>query len=123
MKAVWVAVAVSLTGATLVAGPIAYLRTQRQIGNPQPSFPADSYLPANTSPEAEGTRPVVNSVRVTGELIRAEQIKTPQPAAARVVTKAPERRRSVAPAKKSLFARVLFGSSGYRPSPFPRPGS
>jgi hypothetical protein len=122
MRALVIA-AVSLTGATLVAGPIAYLRTQRQIARPQPSLAADTNLPASPALEAEFSRPLIDSVRVTGELVHAEQIATPLPATARAPMKPAERRRAIPTPRKSLFARVLFGTSGYRPSPFPRPGS
>jgi hypothetical protein len=122
MRAVLVAV-VSLAGATLVAGPIAYLRTQRQITTPQPSLATDTNLPASPSFEAGISAAALNSVRVMGELVHAEQVRTPQPAAARVVTKPAEPRHASPTPRKSLFARVVFGTSGYRPSPFPRPGS
>jgi len=124
MRALVVA-AVSLAGATLVAGPIAYLRTQRQIPKEQPGLTADTNLPTGPSLESQVSRQLADSVRITGELVHAEQIKALQPAAgSRVVTKPAERQRAIPPpARKSLLARVIFGTSGHRPSPFPHPGS
>jgi hypothetical protein len=83
---------------------------------------ADTNLPMST-PSEDISRPVIDSVRVTGELVRAEQTRSPRPASTRLVTKPAERRPAIPPARKSLLARVLLGTSGYRPSPFPRPGS
>lgn len=119
MKTVVLA-AVGLAGATLVAGPVAYFRTQRtppmqQAISPVPSAP----ITVETAP-----RPVDSAVRVTDELVRAQQVESTLEVSARPVTPTPSRVRPMpSPPRKSLLARVVFGTRGYRPSPFPRPRS
>jgi hypothetical protein len=125
MKTVWLA-ALSLAGATLAAGPVTYLRTQRHVTKPQPSLPtAPVAINAAAAPAIdEPPLPKENSVQVTGELVKAAEIRSAaKPVPTRTAAETAGRRRSAPPPRRSLLARVFFGSSGYRPSPFPRPGS
>ena len=118
MKTVVLA-AVGLAGATLVAGPIAYFRTQRDPPKQQ-TIATVASAPVTVEP----ARPLDNSVRVTDELVRAQQVASPQQASTRPITPTPSRVRPMpSPPRKSLLARVVFGTRGYRPSPFPRPPS
>ena len=118
MKTVVLA-AVGLAGATLVAGPIAYFRTQRHPPEQQTIAPVTS-APTTVEP----ARPVDSQIRVTDELVRAQQVESPQQTSTRPITPTPSRVRPMpSPPRKSLLARVVFGTRGYRPSPFPRPRS
>ena len=118
MKTVVLA-AVGLAGATLVAGPIAYFRTQRNS-----SEAADHRARRERTRHRRAGAPLDSQVRVTDELVRAQQVESPQQASTRPITPTPSRVRPMpSPPRRSLLARVVFGVRGYRPSPFPRPRS
>jgi hypothetical protein len=114
MKLVVIA-ACGVAGAALMAGPIAYFRTQRAGA-------------AHRVPEASTARPAAPSaelgaprILVTDELVEAREIRSPSPVAP--IARTSYRPRPHRAERRSLLARLFLGAGDHRPAPFPRPGS
>ena len=115
-----VVAATALAGVALVAAPVTYLRGR----HPPPAMPA-SLEPLAAGPEPTLETPVtLPSIRITDELVRAREIRSPAPPGP---ANAPALRPRPAPRPRlqrgSMLARLFFGAGDHRPQPFPRPRS
>jgi hypothetical protein len=116
MKLVVIA-ACGVAGAALMAGPIAYFRTQRTGAAHRVP---ETFTARPAAPSAELAPP---RILVTDELVEAREVRSPAPVAPIARTSYRQRPARSRAERRSLLARLFLGAGDHRPAPFPRPGS